>query len=334
MLAKKLLLASISVMCINTSIYGEEWKRVKCMAECTNASCADAAKKDICQTNCASNLGSIDACMKAQPQGSSQGTKPTSPPRRALPPQPQPSPVQPEKSGGEQDQPEIARAQSSKRQAMRFSKPPLESAGTKHLHSHKSLESSAREKIGTTKEAGEDVPQKTKLLEAQIDMLKEAVMQAEVCYQMGRDVAKEAAKDPVKFEEDIKSEERGKDAIFPNVYVSIFDKNPNFVTETLEPTKMDQQSFVFHLKEQRKTIGVNLADMLKEILNWEDASKIEKYKKSISGDLRALSSFCNAPTVMLRQAIKYKQEHPTAKAPEKKPNIFRQAKNKITGTQN
>lgn len=126
MLAKKILLASISVMFINTSIYGEEWGRVRCLRECTNASCADAAKKDICQTNCANNLDSIDACMKAQPQGSSQGTKPTSPPRRALPPQPQPSPVQPEKSGGEQAQPEIARAQSSKRQALRFSKPPLE----------------------------------------------------------------------------------------------------------------------------------------------------------------------------------------------------------------
>lgn len=126
MLVKKLLLASISLMFINTNIYGEEWGRVRCLKECTNASCADAAKKDICQTNCASNLGSIDACMKAQPQDSSQGTKPTPPPRRALPPQPQPSPVQPEKSGGEQAQPELARAQSSKRQALRFSKPPLE----------------------------------------------------------------------------------------------------------------------------------------------------------------------------------------------------------------
>ena len=126
MLAKKLLLVSIGVMFINTSIYAEEWGRARCLIECTNASCADAAKKDICQTNCANNLDSIDACMKAQPQGSSQGTKPTSPPRGALPTQPQSSPVQPEKSGGEQDQPEIARAQSSKQQALRFSKPPLE----------------------------------------------------------------------------------------------------------------------------------------------------------------------------------------------------------------
>jgi hypothetical protein len=98
MLVKKLLLASISVMFINTSVYGEEWGRVRCLKECTNVSCADAAKKEICQTNCAQNLDSIDACIKAKPQGSSQGTKPSLPPRRALPqqPQPQPSPVQSE----------------------------------------------------------------------------------------------------------------------------------------------------------------------------------------------------------------------------------------------
>jgi hypothetical protein len=116
MLAKKLILASIGVMFINTGVYGEEWGRVKCLRECTNASCMDATKQNECQTNCAQSLDSIDACMKAKPQGSSQGIKSTNSPRRALPPAP---------STEEQEPAGITSSQSSKRHAMRLSKSPL-----------------------------------------------------------------------------------------------------------------------------------------------------------------------------------------------------------------
>ena len=319
----------------------------------------------ICQTNCGHHESSIlDACKTAKAQGSSPKPQQNRPAVRGLPKQP----VQPETKGDvaqsqpdletaaketepELEKPTTPRTEPRPTPSQRPQRPPpqvkkqpsahhVTGAGgktamaeqIKSSQSQKLPEPAVGEKIGTAKEAQEDVSQETKLLKAQVDMLKEAVKQAEVCYQMGRDVAKEAAKDSIKFEEDIKSEERGKDSIFPNVYVSIFDKNPNFVTDTLDPTKMDQQSFVFHLKEQRKTIGVNLADMLKEILSWKDASKIEKYKKDISGDLRALSSFCNAPTLILRQAIKHKQEQLRDKSSEKSPNFFSRAKkNKVTG---
>jgi len=68
MSAKKLLLASISVVCLQASVQGDEWGLVRCLKECTNVSCADAIKQETCKTNCASNLGSIDACMKAKPK--------------------------------------------------------------------------------------------------------------------------------------------------------------------------------------------------------------------------------------------------------------------------
>ncbi len=132
MSAKKLLLASISVVCLQASVQGDEWGLVRCLKECTNVSCADATKQEICKTNCASNLGSIDACMKAKPQGSAQTTRPTPPSRRGLPqkPQPQPLPVEPEKSKGDEEQTQLEKQGSKppmqRRQAMAFSRPPLE----------------------------------------------------------------------------------------------------------------------------------------------------------------------------------------------------------------
>ncbi len=131
MRARKLLLASISLLCINTSVYGEEWGLVRCLKECTNVSCTDATKKETCQTNCANNLGSIDACVKAKPGASSpQATRPTPPPRRGLPSSPQqvqPSSGEPVSKGAEEQTQSATNtgAPTGRPQARRFSKPPV-----------------------------------------------------------------------------------------------------------------------------------------------------------------------------------------------------------------
>jgi len=166
----------------------------------------------------------------------------------------------------------------------------------------------------------ESEPKKVNMLEEQIMMLNEAVKQAQVCYKMGSDLAKEAAKDPEAFEKG--ASQRGKDAIFPTTYDSIFEKNPHFIEPTIDYTKMDHQSFVDQLKEQRKTVGVMLANILGDVLGWEDASKIEKYRLGISGDLRAMSSFCTQPIQILKQAVEYRKEQidKQAAASQKKGN--------------
>lgn len=146
----------------------------------------------------------------------------------------------------------------------------------------------------------------------QIKMLREVLKQTEVCYNMGKEVAKKAAQSPEEFEEYfINNPDKKKDSIFPINYKSIFEMNPKYVSETYDFSKMDEQSFVFHLKEQRKTVGNQVSAILKEILGWEDISKLDKYRLNISSDLRAMSSFCTQPIQMLEKAIELKKTSPT-----------------------
>ena len=134
MRVKKLLLATISIVCLQTSVQGEQWTRFQCMRDCRQDSCVDETRKEACEANCAHHDPSIlEACQAAVPQVSSQTTRPTPPPRRgqAQPrplPQPQPSSVEsaPNKGDEEQTQSEAGTTLPRGRpQSLRLSQPPV-----------------------------------------------------------------------------------------------------------------------------------------------------------------------------------------------------------------
>lgn len=135
MRVKKLILAAIGVMCLQTSAYGE-WGSFQCRRDCRKDTCADESRKEACEANCAHLDPSILlACQEATPQVSSQVTRPTPPPRggqvqsRPLPrPLPQASSMESASKGDEvQAQPETKPTTPRVRpQAQVFSKPPLE----------------------------------------------------------------------------------------------------------------------------------------------------------------------------------------------------------------
>jgi|GEM_PF-2733065 len=132
MRVKKLLLATIGVICLQTGAYGE-WGSFQCRRDCRQDSCADEKRKEACEANCAHLDPSILlACREATPQPQA-ATRPVPPPRRgALPPQPQSQPqslsVEPTSQNNE-GQTQLETKPTTPRvrpQAQMFTKPPLE----------------------------------------------------------------------------------------------------------------------------------------------------------------------------------------------------------------
>ncbi|MCE3230558.1 MAG: hypothetical protein K0R52_486 [Alphaproteobacteria bacterium] len=167
------------------------------------------------------------------------------------------------------------------------------------------------------------------LAKAQIEMLKEANSKAETCHHMASEIAAQGAADFAAFKEMMKNPEEK--SIFPEGAESIFNRNPHFCSEAIDPRKMDRESFVSMLKNQKQTTKTMLADILNKILDWKDVAEIQKNKNKISEDLRALSSFCTGPLKMLDIAINNRKEE-LEKARNK--SLFGKFKNKVTGRQN
>ena len=168
--------------------------------------------------------------------------------------------------------------------------------------------------------------QNNSLANDQIEMLTEVNRVANICESKAYDTAKKAALEPQAYDNYLKFQSDSGEAkeVFPKQFKSIFPNNTKYCAETIDPQKMDHQSFVSYLKNQVSTTKTMQADILRKILGWNDKSKLVNYKNSVSGDLRALSSFCSAPITMLESAIQSRLN-----TPQKKPGIFRQLKNQV-----
>lgn len=130
---QKLALVTFGVLMMNTAAFGA-WGQFRCAKECINLSCDDPKLPD-CNENCP---GLVGECKKTT--STPLARKPSPPPRRNLPT----APVQPEKpvelpqpesssSGGEmpsvssgEGQAQPSRPHIQRREAMKFSRPPLE----------------------------------------------------------------------------------------------------------------------------------------------------------------------------------------------------------------
>ena len=310
MFTKKILLIGLSLVSFNISTQAV----VNCATDCIKeTACRFSFKINECAKNCSNFKADICSAKASVPATTSAPTSSVTSDTMVNPTTAVTSKPVSIDQGSLQPTPSNSRPR-----AQRFDKPPLPAPTGRALPTPP--------KATPPASIPGDLAANSSLFKDQIEMLTEVNRVAGECDRMAYDLAKKGAIDPQAYESYVKNQDNSGEAkeVFPKSLKSIFPNNPKYCSETIDPKKMDHQSFVSYLKNQVTTTKTMQADILRKILGWKDTSKIENYKVSVSSDLRALSSFCSAPIKMLDSAIQSR-----ANTPQKKPGILRQLKNQM-----